>query len=137
MEKTQRRITATLDGQPYRTELTARGITAIADEPADHGGQDLGLRPHELLLGALASCTAITLRMYAARKGWDTGGITVEATLDREQEGRSVESRIHLEVAFGRELPAEQRERLLQVAGACPVHRTLESPIHLTRSLKP
>lgn len=137
METTQRRIAATLDGAPYRTEITARGITAIADEPADHGGQDLGLRPHELLLGALASCTAITLRMYAARKGWDTGGIHVEAVLDRTQEGRAVKSRIHLEVSFGAELPSDQRERLLQIAGACPVHRTLESPIHLTRSLKP
>ena len=100
METTQRRIAATLDGAPYRTEITARGITAIADEPADHG-------------------------------------IHVEAVLDRTQEGRAVESRIHLEVSFSAELPSDQRERLLQIAGACPVHRTLESPIHLTRSLKP
>lgn len=137
METTTRSITAVLNGAPYRTELTARGITAVADEPADHGGQDAGLRPHELLLSALASCTAITLRMYADRKGWDTGGITVEARLERDQEGRNVESRIRMEIAFGHALPSEQRERLLQIAGACPVHRTLESPIHLTRSLKP
>jgi putative redox protein len=137
MEKTQRRVEASLAGAPYRTIITARGITAIADEPSDHGGADEGLRPHELLLGALASCTAITLRMYADRKGWDTGGIHVEAVLDRTQEGRTVESRIHVEVSFGKVLPDDQRERLLQIAGACPVHRTLESPIQLTRSLKP
>ncbi len=126
-----------LDGAPYRTVLTARGITAVADEPAEHGGQDQGLRPHELLLSALASCTAITLRMYAGRKQWDTGGITVQATLERTQTGRAVESRIHLEIGFGREMPTDQRERLLQIASACPVHRTLESPIHLTSSLTP
>lgn len=136
MSSSQRHVKASLVGQPFRTEITTRGITAIADEPADHGGTDTGMRPHELLLGALASCTAITLRMYADRKGWDTGGIHVEATLDRSQEGRDVESRIHLEVSFGKDLTPEQTERLLQIAGACPVHRTLESPIHLTRSLK-
>lgn len=137
METTRREVTASLKGAPYRTELTARGITAIADEPLDHGGEDAGLRPHELLLSALASCTAITLRMYAERKGWDVGGITVHATLDRTKDGRAVDSRIHLELAFSKEVSAEQRERLLQIAGACPVHRTLESPIHFTRSLKP
>lgn len=136
MSSSQRQVKASLTGQPYRTEITTRGITAIADEPADHGGTDTGMRPHELLLGALASCTAITLRMYADRKGWETGGIHVEARLDRTQEGSKVDSRIHLEVSFGKELPAEQTERLLQIAGACPVHRTLESPIHLTRGLK-
>lgn len=137
MEKSQRSVTAVLSGAPYRTEITSRGITAIADEPADHGGGDTGLRPHEHLLGALASCAAITLRMYAQRKGWETGSIMVHATLDRSQEGRSVESRIHLEVSFGKELSEDQRERLLQIAGACPVHRTLESPIQLTRTLTP
>lgn len=136
MSITQRKVTASLEGLPYRTELTARGITAIADEPTDHGGTDSGMRPHELLLGALSSCTAITLRMYADRKGWDTGAIHVEATLDRTQEGSKVESRIHLEVSFGKELTAEQTERLLQIAGACPVHRTLESPIAISRALK-
>lgn len=137
MNSTQRMVKADLTGAPYRTEISARGITAIADEPADHGGQDTGLRPHELLLGALSSCTAITLRMYADRKGWDTGGIHVEATLDRTQEGSKVESRIHLEVSFDKDLTTEQRERLLQIAGACPVHRTLESPIEISRGLKP
>lgn len=137
MESTHREVTAELSGAPYRTTLTARGITAVADEPAEHGGQDSGLRPHELLLGALASCTAITLRMYAQRKNWDVGAIRVHAALDRRQSGRAVDSRIHLEVSFGKEIPEEQRERLLQIAGACPVHRTLEGPIAITKALKP
>ena len=70
----------------------------IADEPKDHGGRDLGMRPHELFLTAIASCTAITLRMYADRKEWEVGPIAVTASLEREQHGKAVETRIHLEV---------------------------------------
>lgn len=134
-KNTHRSVTATLDGLPYTTRIVARGLEAIADEPVDHGGQDTGQRPHELLLGALASCTAITLRMYADRKQWDIGAIRVVAALDRTQTGRSIESRIHLEVAFSGVLETEQRDRLLQIAKSCPVHRTLESPIILSSSL--
>lgn len=137
METRHLSVTAVLHGAPYRTRLTARGIEAIADEPVDHGGADEGLGPHELLLSALASCTAITLRMYADRKGWETGGITVKASMERIQEGRTVESLMQLDLSFGNDLPADQKERLLQIAGACPVHRTLQSPINIQRSLVP
>ena len=130
-----RSVMATLEGAPYTTRIVTRGLEVIADEPSDHGGQDTGQRPHELLLGALASCTAITLRMYADRKQWNTGIITVAVALDRTQTGRSIESRIHLDISFSGALEAEQRERLLQIAKSCPVHRTLESPIMLSSSL--
>ena len=132
MTTTQRSIRATLDGAPYKTRLESRGISAIADEPPDHGGQDLGLRPHELLLGALASCTAITLRMYADRKQWDTGPIHVEAVMDRDQEGDRVDTRIRLEIGLRTDLPEDQRTRLMRIAAMCPVHRTLENPISMS-----
>ncbi|MEO8590037.1 MAG: OsmC family protein [Flavobacteriales bacterium] len=133
---TRRSVSATLDGAPYTTRITSRGHALIADEPADHGGADLGMRPHELLLSAIASCTAITMRMYADRKGWKADGITVTANLEREQQGKAIDTRIHLEVDLPKDLPADQRERLLQIARMCPVHRTLESPIHLTSELR-
>lgn len=132
MKSTHRTLSATMDGAPYLTRLESRGIVAVADEPADHGGQDKGLRPHELLLGALASCTAITMRMYAERKGWDAGPIRVEAVMDRDQDGDKVDTRIRLDIRLRPDLPAEQRERLLQIATKCPVHRTLENPIGMS-----
>jgi putative redox protein len=131
MKTDQRSITATLDGEPYATRLTTRGMSILADEPADHGGQDVGPRPHELLLGALASCTAITLRMYADRKQWSVGPIDVTAVMDRSQEGNKVDTRIRLEVRLRADLPADQRARLLQIAAMCPVHRTLENPVQM------
>lgn len=137
METSERLVSAILDGAPYTTRITARGLLAIADEPVDHGGADAGLRPHELLLGALASCTAITLRMYAQRKRWVTGAIHVTASMVRRQEGRTVDTRLRLEISTAETLSAEQRDRLVQIAAACPVHRTLQSPISISSSIAP
>lgn len=135
MEISERSITAILDGAPYTTRITARGLQAIADEPLDHGGADAGLRPHELLLGALASCTAITLRMYAQRKHWSTGAIRVTASMVRRQEGRTVDTGLRLEISTAETLSAEQRDRLVQIAASCPVHRTLQSPLSITTTI--
>ena len=137
METTKRSVSAVLDGAPYATRITTRGLELVADEPSDHGGTNSGMRPHELFLSALASCTAITVRMYADRKGWNTGALTVTASLERTQEGREVDSKIHLDLQVANALPEDQRARLLQIAGMCPVHRTLESPIRITKALTP
>lgn len=137
LNTTTRTVTATLDGEPYATRIATRGKTLIADEPLDHGGTDLGFRPHELFLSALASCTAITLRMYADRKQWKVSSINVTINMERDQDGSKVDTRLSIEVDLPADLPQEQRERLLQIAKACPVHRTLENPIHLSAHLKP
>jgi putative redox protein len=131
MSTTERSVTAVLDGAPYATRITGRGQELIADEPTDHGGTDQGMRPHELLLGALASCTAITLRMYADRKGWVVPRIGITVSMDRRQEGAKVDTNMTIHVELPKDLSDEQRTRLVQIAKACPVHRTLENPIHL------
>jgi putative redox protein len=131
MSTTERSVTAVLDGAPYATRITSRGLELIADEPTDHGGTDQGMRPHELLLGALASCTAITLRMYADRKGWVVPRIGITVSMDRRQEGANVDTNMTIHVELPQDLSDEQRTRLVQIAKACPVHRTLENPIHL------
>jgi|SRR5690606_878615 putative redox protein len=131
MPTTERVVTATLDAAPYATHLTARGLPFIADEPVEHGGQDRGPAPHELMLAALASCTAITMRMYAERKGWPFAGLRVTVRMQRVQEGREVDTRIHVGLERPEGLTDEQWARMRQIAAACPVHRTLASPIHL------
>jgi putative redox protein len=98
-----------------------------ADEPRDHGGDDAGPSPQELLAGSLASCTAITMEMYADRKGWDVGEIAVE--VDYEPAQRGSPTKFTMDVRLPKELPEDQREKLMQIAAKCPVHRTLEGEV--------
>ena len=98
-----------------------------ADEPKDHGGEDAGPSPQELLAASLASCTAITMEMYAVRKGWDIGDVQVD--VDYEPAQRGSPTKFTMDVKLPKELPEEQRERLMQIAAKCPVHRTLEGEV--------
>jgi putative redox protein len=121
-----RAITSRVDGR-LRQRVTIRGHELTADEPRDHGGEDTGPSPQELLAASLASCTAITMEMYAARKGWDVGEIVVD--VDYEPAQRGSPTRFAMEIQIPKELPEDQRERLLQIAAKCPVHRTLEGEV--------
>jgi putative redox protein len=104
-----------------------RGHRLTADEPRDHGGEDSGPSPQELLAASLASCTAVTMEMYAHRKGWDVGDIAVNVTYEPAQRGSP--TRFKMAVELPKELPEEQRERLMQIGAKCPVHRTLEGEV--------
>lgn len=96
-----------------------------ADEPLASGGADSGPTPDELLESALASCTAITLKMYAERKQWPVAGITVTVSMQREGDNSSFERKI----VINGNITEEQRQRLLQIAKACPVSKTLTGNI--------
>ena len=105
-----------------------------ADEPEEQGGTDQGPSPQELLAASLASCTAITIEMYAKRKGWPIGDVAVD--VDYEPAQRGSPTKFHMKVLLPKELPEEQRERLMQIAAKCPVHRTLEGEVMFDESIE-
>ena len=114
-------------GDRLRQQVKVREHELAADEPKSQGGDDSAPSPQELLAASLASCTAVTMEMYAARKGWDVGDITVN--VDYEPAHRGSPTRFEMTVSLSKELPEEQRERLMQIAAKCPVHRTLEGEV--------
>lgn len=101
------------------------GHTLVMDEPAEAGGANEGPSPTRTVAAALAACTAVTVEMYADRKGWDLGDIEVEADLEYGSKS-SIESFI-VTLRVPKPLDEEQQRRLLVIAGKCPVHRALVS----------
>jgi putative redox protein len=128
----------------YRTEIAAGRHTLVADEPASVGGDDAGPTPYDYLLAALGSCTGMTLRMYADRKDWPLEEATVRLShekvhaedCDHCDTDRGKVDRIRREIELTGELEDQQRDRLLEIANKCPVHRTLHSEIDVQSSLR-
>jgi putative redox protein len=129
----------------YRTTIRTRTHTLVADEPADAGGTDAGPSPYELLLGALASCTAMTVRMYADRKQWPLTDVVVRI---RPVRSHAVDcancetsdvgvGRLEREVELLGPLTDEQRTRLLYIADRCPVKQTLERGLRVEAAAQP
>ena len=130
-----RAVTAVIGETPYVVTLSDGSHEWLGDEPPQAGGGGRGPSPHQLVLSGLGACTAITLRMYAARKGWALAGVTVELQLNPDGAPERGGSEIRRRITLHGDLTAEQRERLLQVANACPVAKTLGGEIHTTTSV--
>ena len=123
-----RAVARRISGLNYEVEID--GHTLQIDEPTDEGGTDLGPRPSRMLAVALASCTAMTVGMYADRKGWDVSGLEVAV----EYEGSpppGETARFLIDLGIPASFSDEQRERVTIVAAKCPVHRTLTGPIEV------
>jgi len=125
-------VTAIIGRERYKTELITNGHHLVADEPEEVGGKDLGPGPGEFLMVSLASCTAITVRMYADRKQWPLEKIRVEVTSETNDKTTIFIRHIYFEGA----LDDEQRNRLLQIANSCPVHKVLTNPIEIKTELR-
>ncbi len=138
----QTRVVVTT-GEGLCTEVEAGGHELVADEPTSLGGTDAGPTPYDYLLAGLGGCTAMTLRMYADRKGWPLESVTVRLSQDQihatdceeceTEEGRI--DRIEREIELVGPLEEEQRRRLLEIADMCPVHRTLKTEVVVENSL--
>ena len=111
----------------YTHDVKVRKHQLTADEPEDSGGDDMGPSPQELLAASLASCTAITMEMYARRKGWNVEGMAVD--VDYTPAERGAVTRFELVMKMPAHLSEEQVERLQVIAAKCPVHRTLEGEV--------
>ncbi|MFU8785006.1 OsmC family protein [Aliidiomarina sp.] len=107
---------------PFTNQVTTYNHRWLADEPESVGGADEGPAPMEMVMAGLGACTSMTLRMYAKRKEWALEKVTVDLRHIKGEKGvESIERHIHIEG----NLDDEQRQRLLEIANKCPVHRTL------------
>jgi putative redox protein len=96
----------------------------VGDEPVEVGGLGLGPTPHDLVAAGLAACTSQTLRLYARRKAWPLGPVHVEVRHERRT-GETPADVFTRTIALGGDLDAEQRQRLMEIAERCPIHRLL------------
>ena len=111
----------------YRHTVRIRQHELICDEPAEKGGTDEGPSPQELLAASLSTCVAITIEMYAERKGWDVGATEVECSFAPSERGAP--TRFELILRLPDHITDEQADRLKVIAAKCPVHRTLEGEV--------
>jgi putative redox protein len=119
------------DASTFAQNIEVAGHRLRADEEIEKGGGDTGPAPHELLLAALGSCTAITLKVYAQRKGWPLKNVRVKLNGGTGENGFGIARQLTLDG----ELTEEQRQRLIEIADKCPVHRTLFGTINITTAV--
>lgn len=111
----------------FRNSVTIRGHELTIDEEPTDGGGDAGPTPLELLAGSLAGCVAITMEMYAQRKGWDVGELGVD--VDFAPAERGTPTKFEIVLRLPENLTEEQTERLAVIAAKCPVHRVLDGEV--------
>jgi putative redox protein len=113
--------------EKFTHDVKAGEHSITVDEPTEAGGDDLGPSPQELLAASLASCTAVTIEMYARRKGWDTNGLAVDCNYTPAERGCPTKFTVILHLPS--DLSDEQVQRLKVIATKCPVHRTLDGEV--------
>ena len=121
-----------LTNKNYLAEAKMRNHFVVTDVPVTDGGEDSAPTPVEYLLTAIGSCVAVTLRMYAARRNWDVGEITVNVFQLKDEQG----SYLTEEISFENDITEDQRKRLLVFAGKCPVARMVKGETRIESIIK-
>ena len=121
-------------GTAFTHRIEIRQHEVVVDEPPDAGGEDAGPSPQELLAASLAACAAVTIEMYAHRKGWDIGPVEVECEYTPAERGCPTKFRLDFRLTNG--CTEEQIERLRVIAAKCPVHRTLEGEVRFDERIE-
>jgi putative redox protein len=138
------RVTARTGVGGFRTDIFANGYPLVADEPVEYGGGNEGPSPYDYLQAALGACTGMTLQMYARRKGWPLEEAVVrlshqkihaEDCRDCDEKESRIDKFVR-ELELHGELDEAQRQRLLEIAGQCPVHRTLTGEVRVETTLR-
>lgn len=124
---------ATIGRQKYKTEIQAGNHIVMADEPEELGGGNLGFTPTQLLESSLAACTAMTMRMYADRKGWDLEKAEIKIGFKRNMSMQQVTFR--KEIRLYGNLDQEQREKLLLMGSKCPIEKMMTGTIAIESQL--
>lgn len=129
------KATAITRTERYKTEIkTGTNHLIIADEPLAEGGRGTGATPTELLASSLASCSTITMKMYADRKKWDLE--EVEVTVEFERNLKDERTTFKKKISIKGNLDTEQRDRIFHIASRCPVHRMLEGNVDIESQLQ-
>ena len=132
-------------GGKFAQNVSTKSHRFLADEPKDFGGNNAGPNPYELLLASLGTCTSMTIRMYADRKGIPLTSVRVELEHGKEHaqdckdcngDGSQIDV-IDRSIALRGELTDQQRLKLMEIADKCPVHRTLENRIEVRTTAMP
>ncbi|WP_394750544.1 bifunctional alpha/beta hydrolase/OsmC family protein [Spongiimicrobium salis] len=144
--RTKHQVMASLnDEDSFTTAMKMGSHYSTADEPVEVGGHNFGPSPYELVSGGLSACTAMTIQMYARRKGWKVDNVEVHTSYGKThavdcEDCESPSSKIdtfHREIRLSGDLDEKQRERILQIANKCPVHRTLHNEVQVISKLIP
>ncbi len=125
----------TNNGNQYTSDVSINQHDLLVDEPVEKGGEDLGPAPGDYLCAALASCKAITLRMYTQRKGWKIDQIKVKVDLVKNMQSGPVSDTFVCELSFVGNLDEEQIKRLGVIASSCPLHKLLSRPNEIITTL--
>ena len=135
MSESTKVTTVVLGTEDYRTRITSRTHEFFIDEPGTLDGGDTAQDPYETMLGALGACKAITLRMYAKRKGWDLQEVRLDLEHSRPN-GRGNPEQIDVSISVKGDLDEDQRKRLKEIANACPVQKTITGELSVNSILE-